>query len=267
MTYTRPSLKTRRRNLEASLRYWLLGKAGRAQVRSALRHLTPFETDVPLVRIGGQHDGGYLLPDDLDGLVASFSPGVSYNMDFDLALMKRGLPCFLADASIDGLVEPHPLAHFDKLFLGPRTQGNFISLDDWVAMHAPPEGDLILQMDIEGAEFETLAAASEATLRRFRIILVEFHGMHRMFSRKHAKARGDLFERLAQIFTLVHLHPNNASTPVKAGPITIPPVFEATFLRSDRIERRQEATEFPHPLDEPNVAGLPDDPIPDFWRQ
>ncbi len=254
-----------RRNLQAALRGIRLGARGRARLQQVLDCLTPHGCAVPLTRIGGGADGGYLLPDDLDGIVASFSPGVSDKMDFDLAILERGIPSFLADASVPGLPQPHPLATFDPLFLGPRTEGQFISLDDWVARYAPDRGDLLLQMDIEGAEYETLAAASDVTLDRFRILLVEFHGFHRILSPKHLERMAPAFERLAEKFAVVHLHPNNAAPPVRAAGHSLPPVFEAAFLRLDRAGDLTAPPALPHPLDRPNVAGLPDYPMPRFW--
>jgi len=257
--------KSTRRNLQAKLRRARLGAAGRARLQQVLDCLTPHGCAVPLTRIGGGADGGYLLPDDLDGIAASFSPGVSDKMDFDLAILERGIPCFLADASVPGLPHPHPLATFDRLFLGPRTEGQFISLDDWVARYAPARGDLLLQMDIEGAEYATLAAASDATLARFRILLVEFHGFHRILSPKHLERMAPVLDRLARTHAVVHLHPNNAAPPVRAGDLSLPPVFEAAFLRLDRAGELTEPPALPHPLDQPNIASLPDYPMPRFW--
>lgn len=259
--------KSFRRNTEAALRQARLGRAGRARLQRALDLLTPHRCAVPLMRIGGSADGGYLLPEDLEGIAASFSPGVSDNMDFDLAVLERGIPSFLADASVPGLPEPHPLATFDPLFLGPRTEGQFISLDDWVGRYAPDDGDLLLQMDIEGAEYATLGAASDATLARFRILLVEFHAFHRILSPKHLARMVPALERLAKTHVVVHLHPNNASPLVRAGDLTLPPVFEAAFLRRDRAGEIGAPPPLPHPLDRPNVDGRADFPMPRFWSE
>ena len=57
---------------------------------------------VDLVRIGPTDDGGYLLPDVLDGIEACFSPGVGTCSDFELACAERGMQVFLADATVDG---------------------------------------------------------------------------------------------------------------------------------------------------------------------
>ena len=254
-----------RRNLLAAARRARLGSVGRARLHQVLDCLTPRGCAVPLIRIGGDNDGGYLVPDDLGGIVASFSPGVSDTMDFDLAIMERGIPSFLADASVPKVPQPHPLATFDPLFLGSRTDGQFVSLDDWVARRAPPEGDLLLQMDIEGAEYETLAAASDTTLARFRILVVEFHGFHRILSPRHLKRMAPTLQRLAETHVVVHLHPNNASAPVRAGNLTLSPVFEVTFLRRDRAGEMTGPPPLPHPLDRSNVADQPDYRMPQFW--
>src|SRR3954463_7181162 len=61
----------------------------------------PWQTEHPLIRVGGAGDGGYLLPDDLDGIAACFSPGVSNQATFEEDLLARGIPCFQADASVE----------------------------------------------------------------------------------------------------------------------------------------------------------------------
>ena len=72
-------------------------------------------------------------------------------------------------------------------------------------------------------------------------------------------------QRLVESHVVVHLHPNNAAPPVRAGDLTLPPVFEAAFLRRDRAGALTPPPALPHPLDRPNVAELPDYPMPRFW--
>jgi hypothetical protein len=141
------------------------------------------ETGHSLVRVGGSGDGGYLVPDDLDGIEACFSPGVANTATFELEMARRGITSFLADYSVDGPPESHPMFRFEKKFLGPREDEVHVTLDGWVARCAPGSGDLVLQMDIEGAEWEVLLAASDATLRRFRVMVLELHDVHRAWER------------------------------------------------------------------------------------
>ena len=48
--------------------------------------INPVVTDKELIRIGDYSDGGYLIPDDLDGIEVCFSPGVSTEASFELEL-------------------------------------------------------------------------------------------------------------------------------------------------------------------------------------
>lgn len=53
-----------------------------------------------------------------------------------------------------------------------------MTLEDWVRTAEPAregDGDLMLQMDIEGAEYRNLMATSSSCLKRFRIIILEIH--------------------------------------------------------------------------------------------
>ena len=55
-----------------------------------------------LIRVGPSGDGGYLLPDDLDGVNYCLSPGVAACSDFEEDMASRGMQVFLADKSVDG---------------------------------------------------------------------------------------------------------------------------------------------------------------------
>ena len=251
--------------LRNSLRYYLNPNLRRKDITYLLNLLTPLTTNIPLIRIGGDNDGGYLVPDDLAGITACFSPGVSDTMTFDNEIMERGIPSFLADASVDGLVCKHELATFDRLFLGAKTTGIYITLDDWIARYAPEAGDLLLQMDIEGAEEETLNAAREETLKRFRIVVLEVHDVHRLTRTAKYRSFRRMIEQLNKYFILAHVHPNNYSPPTKVARWCIPPLLELTYIRRDRVEEAYPTHSFPHPLDEANVQSKVDYPLPRYW--
>lgn len=265
MRYLRYYWTKYRRGLQARLRYALNRQPDMADIRQTLALLAPYRTEHPLIRLGKSSQSGYLLPDDLDGIAASFSPGVGPEMDFDLEILARDIPTHFVDASVPGLPRQHPLARFEPLFIGAQTRGNVISLDDWFARHAPESGDLILQMDIEGAEYASLDAASDAWLGRCRIILLELHEMQRIFKPgEHAQYRR-VFEKLTRNHAVVHIHANNSTAPVQALGLELPPVIEVTFLRRDRFRKAVPETRFPHPLDSVTTPSLPDYGLPKFW--
>lgn len=221
---------------------------------------------IPLVRVGPTGDGGYLMPDDLDGIEACFSPGVAGEIGFDMAIADRGIPVHMIDRSVEGLPVEHDGIDFEPLFLGARSRRGWTSLTDWVARRAPGSSDLLLEMDIEGAEWAVLLTTESETLRRFRIIVLELHDLHLLSKRSNLHAYGAAFDKLLEDFELVHVHPNNHEYPVPYLGFAIHPVVEATFLRKDRIRVSDERTRLAHPLDSANTSVIVDYALDPRWR-
>ncbi len=211
-----------------------------------------------LVRIGPDKDGGYLLPDDLDGIKACFSPGVSFESGFEKDCADRGMNVFLADKSVDGPSQQHPLFHFTKKFVGCSSTDAFITLDDWVASCISElESDLLLQMDIEGYEYEVLLSASARLMESFRFMVIEFHSLDQLFGRAWFNIASRAFYKILQTHFCVHIHPNNCCGVTRVRGLTIPRVMEFTFVRRDRYEPLSRQTAFPHPLDVDNTSKKP----------
>ena len=101
-------------------------------VRELIALLHPLRTEHPLIRLGARGDGGYLIPDDLDGVAACFSPGVDNRATFETSLIERGIPCYLADASVDGPPIEGDMVFFSKKFLAVINNEAMITLDDWI---------------------------------------------------------------------------------------------------------------------------------------
>lgn len=153
------------------------------QLRNALKLVHLEGSPAPLIRIGGSNDGGYLVPDDLDGVTACFSPGVADSSSFEIGMADRGIRSHMADYSVDNPPVSGDLFTFDKLFLATHNEdGKYIRLDDWVYSKSHKHEDLILQMDIEGDEWPILADAAPEVLERFRIIILELHGLETLLT-------------------------------------------------------------------------------------
>jgi hypothetical protein len=231
-------------------------RSSREQVITLINHMKPIKSTQPLKRFGPKGDGGYLAPDDFDGVTACFSPGVSDVAGFELEFANRGVPCFLIDASVEKAPVDHENIHFEALFLGAKSEGTkFISLDDWVNEKAPGTSDLVLQIDIEGAEYEALLAAPQDLLRRFRVIVMELHDLEFLMANKYSAIGFEGFlKHLKHVFEVVHIHPNNNRRPISLHGIEIPPVIEITFVRKDRVQVNESLAgpALPHILDSDN---------------
>ncbi|MFN8250472.1 MAG: FkbM family methyltransferase [Ferruginibacter sp.] len=228
--------------------------------------IRPVITNHKLVRIGGNDDGGYLVPDDLDGIKHCFSPGVSFAAHFENELASKGIKSFMADYSVEKPPINNDFFSFEKVFVGFENQPNFKSLENWIGEKVTDaDHDMILQMDIEGGEYDVLMETSSETLKRFRIILVEFHDVDRLFDPIGYQLISAAFYKLLKDFEVVHIHPNNFSKTLKRGAYEIPPLLEFTFLRKDRISQTSFAGTFPHPLDRVNVKEKPDFNLPECF--
>lgn len=228
--------------------------------------LRPVDTGHELIRLGAFGDGGYLVPDDLAGIRACFSPGVSKQATFELDLAKRDIVSFMADASVDGPAEDIPGAVFRKQHIGPRTERGFVSLQDWVRECAPETGDLILQMDIEAAEYAVFQTVPPECLARFRIIVIELHRIPSILMKPSFFDRArSLLDSIGASFTCVHLHTNNVSGQVMIEGSAFPRVVEATFIRNDRVRHRNSVNVLPHRLDARHDPARPEIALPDEW--
>ena len=81
--------------------------------------------------------------------------------------------------------KPTPGSAFEKKFVGGLSDDAFMTLEDWKNRTIPEHsGDLLLQMDTEGAEYETLLSAPAALLEQFRIMVIEFHFLQELWNRR-----------------------------------------------------------------------------------
>lgn len=231
-------------------------------LKDLLVSLYPVKTKFNLIRVGGDNDGGYLLPNDLSGISLCFSPGVDVTASFEKDLLGRGIKSHLADASVDAPPDGLEVASFTKKYLGGCNNDTHMTLASWMYEQRAFMGDFILQMDIEGGEYTTLLCTPPDVLRKFRIIAVEIHNVQTWFDPLAWPVVKTFFEKLLEDFRVVHNHPNNNCPFIEVDGILMPTVFELTLLRKDRTIALDYCDEFPHPLDMPNVLDKPDRPLP-----
>lgn len=248
------------------LGYFASKRTPLADLRRIVDLLRPVDAGPELIRIGAEGDGGYLLPDDLDDIAACFSPGVDRQATFETALAERGIGAHLADRSVAAPPPGCSPASFEPVFLGTFDGAGTTTLGSWVQRHAPADaGDLLLQMDIEGAEYAVIDNAERSLLRRFRILVVEFHHLDAIGQPFVCRRIGEALEKLHLDFLPVHLHPNNYAGIVRIGGLPVPPLLEVTFLRRDRCLSARPRTDFPHPLDRDNVPRKRRAVLPREW--
>lgn len=221
-----------------------------------IQRLHPIHTDHDLIRIGPNGDGGYLVPNDLDGIDGCFSPGVDEISDFELHCLDYGMKIYMADKSVEkpNLDIAEDQYSFIKKFVGCTNNEDYITMDDWVRSHYQlDDTELMLQMDIEGSEYNAFINMSDKLMNTFRIMVIEFHGLDSLWNSHFFNLNKIVFDKILKTHTCVHIHPNNCCGIDSKLGIEIPRIAEFTFLRNDRISTREFASSFPHELDYDNT--------------
>jgi len=241
------------------------------QVNSLIERLHPIQTQFDLIRLGPNRDGGYLVPDCLEDIVACFSPGVAQVSEFEQDCLKRGMQVFMADKSVEtpNWDTPKDQYCFEKKFIGCTNNEEFMTMDHWFrSTGLSKKAELLLQMDIEGGEYATIMNISDELMKQFKIIVVEFHRLQHLWNKGFFELAETVFNKILQTHICVHLHPNNfggtnRSVHSQFG-LNIPKVMEFCFVRKDVVETKGYATQFPHPLDFDNTRKA-HFPLPDTW--
>ena len=107
-------------------------------------------------------------------------------------------------------------------------------------------------MDIERSEYKVINSISAELLKRFRILIVEFHMLINLMKREAHQEIYSAFEKILEHFYCVHIHPNNCCGAVTIRDIEFPVVAEFTFYRKDRMKPGKKVTELPHKFDRDN---------------
>ena len=239
------------------------------ELQEFLKQFRSHYVSCDLVRIGGDGDGGYLLPNLFDKVSYCISPGVDYTAKFEKELSEKfNIKSFMADAS----VKKPPLSdnNFDFIpkFLGAHSRGNFITLSEWLSQNSlEHDSNLLLQMDIEGGEYDVLIREDLKTLDSFLAMMIEFHNLTNLFDLHFLKVFSAIFEKIYKSFSICHVHPNNCCGIVSLDGIHIPRVIEVTFIRNDLLDNFANGKPLilPHPLDSKNVEKNDDLSMPNEW--
>lgn len=226
-----------------------------------LRQIQPFMNGHELIRIGNHGDGGYLLPDDLRGINGCLSIGCNGEWSFEKELFQyASIASHILDLEETKPVDLDKNHVFHSGLLGVKNIGEYINLEKFMEKcNLDSTSELILKMDIESAEYEVLLDASIDTLKKFRIMVVEFHYFSKSLNPDLLSSTFiKIFSKLNMIFDIVHFHPNNCDEVFRINKSRMPRVVEMTFHRKGRAKIPLVGAQLPHRLDHVNVPSRPE---------
>lgn len=241
------------------------------------RILNTYEIEKPLVRLGPNNDGGYVIVDDLI-YDAYFSCGIAGDTRFDNVIMNRyqNIKSYGFDGFIDTLPPgTNPNMLFCKKNIGDIDDDKTSTLSSYISEF----DNILLQMDIEGSEFKWIDCMDGSKLNKFAQILIEVHWPFDLH-------RSNALKKLNDTHFLVHIHGNNYCNRdiphkdigrsydgtisiynKKLQPITLPEVMELTYVRKDLVyNAKKNNFLFPREFDRSNNSKADDIEfhIPDY---
>ncbi len=213
-----------------------------------------------LERFGESNDGGYLMCGNLlGGVQSAYSYGISGYDGWGCEISrKHDVPVHQYDC----FDTTQPTCLFgDTVFhaecVGDTTETVDGRRFDTVKNHFARNGDqakrIVLKIDVEGAEWESLLSTPDATLRQIDQLAIEFHwAENEAFDWVNDERYLRVVTRLREYFEVAHLHFNNTSCIDDLQPFPSH-AFEALFVSKRlAIVAPGGRASVPHPLDAPN---------------
>ena len=237
-------------------------------IHGLLQNLRPY--DFPgseRIRLGPEYDGGYVLLDEsLKDVEVVYSYGVETNSDFELRFCES----YNAIARLyDHTVEEAPLKrdffYFNKEGVGPEKTSNCNTIGSHIKENGDDGKQLLLKMDVEGAEWDALLQTPDSVLKLFNQIAIEVHGLGTELSRVQIYKKIKVFQKINNLFYLFHVHANNYSPLHYIDGFKVPDVMELTFINKKYFNHAEySSTIFPTEVDQPNNSNREDTKLY-FW--
>ena len=212
-----------------------------------------------LQRVGGALDGAYVMA-PIGTVDGALSIGVGHDVTWDQAIAARGIPVHLFDPTVNGLPEPVAGGSFHKIGIGAAPgmlDGMELRpLDALRTLAGMSESrELLLKVDVEGAEWASLCATDFAP---FQQVLLELHDLSRLQDAASADEVLRTVRSLAATHRSVHVHANNEGAFNRYDGRWFPDVIEVSFVRRDLLADAVPATSLVAGLDRPSNPKYPD---------
>lgn len=224
---------------------------GDERLREFVSAVQPVEVDPALlVRVGGAHDGGYVMLAGQE-FTSAVSIGIGGDVSWDLDMAAQGAGVRMFDHTIRRPPVEVPGGQFYRLGLGPRREGDLRSLEELIALWPLEPGGAVLKIDVEGHEWASLASVDPALLDRFDQIVMEMHDLDALRDEERSRDILAAVRRLSEGHAVIHVHANNCGTAERFGSYWFPTVIEVSWVSRRSVPSPEPARQLATWLDRP----------------
>lgn len=230
------------------------------KVRRALSLLQPYDVTCGKARVGGRNDGGYVMAHGFQNCPVAYSIGVGPQVEWDLEMASYGATVHQYDHTVESAPSTHPSFHFNKLGIGPDMENpELITLEEMLRRNGDRDrSGMILQMDVEGAEWDVLASLGSDLLGIFDQINIEFHWLSKLAEPAFRGKAEAIWSKLLQTHRPIHVHGNNCGNFNLVKGVPLPDIIEVSYCHRSRFDFAPCSSVFPTELDFPNGPDKPD---------
>lgn len=220
----------------------------------------------PFCRLGKKDDGGYLLVDHFEKCNVVYSIGISNDVSWDLSMLEKGVKeIYMYDHTINGLCVENDKFHWKKVGITgiyDERYNNLITLDMMLKQNKHMQLDnMILKIDVEGAEWKVFANMAPSITDKFAQILIEFHNLCDI---SDMAIKEKALENISKTHVPVHVHGNNFEKYICCKEFCLPNALEVTYVNKKNFGVKPIRKFFPTILDKPN-DGKFHDIILGYW--
>jgi hypothetical protein len=223
-----------------------------ARLQGVVRMLRPVSsTSLGFVRVGAHADGGYVMASPIEA-VGAISVGVGPDVSWDRDISSRGIPVALFDHTIRRLPGDVPRGTFHRVGIGPVPTVRTKPLASLVeTADLPHAGDLLLKMDVEGAEWAVLSADEPPDLEPFSQVVIELHGLSQLRDPGAGLRVTRAITHLTSQHLPIHVHANNYDGLSRFDDWWFPNSIEVSLIRKDLLPDFSPARALRSDLDSP----------------
>jgi hypothetical protein len=214
--------------------------------------LTVYKSPFTKVRVGKEHDGGYVIADipnvNYSVLIAG---GIDTDISFEEQFIKKysNTKCYAFDGTIPTMPTSSSDITFIKKNISYENNENTTNLHDIIDANE----SLFIKMDIEGYEIPWIKSLSNEQMNKFEQIVMEFHFPFTLNEKS-------TFDTMNSQHYLIHFHGNNNCGLINYNGFIMPNVFECTYLHKKYFTSKPDLNTDPIPgdLDMKNVLSKDD---------